>query len=408
MADRLFNKVKVNENNKLPLVSLIVMVSLASVGSVLPSPALSEIASAYSIPAHIAEWVVTLFVLGYALSQLIYGPIANAFGRKRALYFGLGLSIIGSILSSFATNIEVLLVGRLIMSFGAGCGLNITFTMINDYYDGPKARRVTAYVTTAFAILPGIAIAVGGELTGVLGWRSCFEFLLLYYVIALIFAWKLPETATNYSRDNIKFKPLIMQYQNVILDKVIYPYALLWGMTNAVVYMMAAVLPIIALQEMKLTPVYFGFSFLLVTAGYVLGNFITGRLSHSLTAIQVKMIGGVISLTGVIALTVIGFFFYSYTLGFFLALSITYMGLPMVLSTAVAVIVQRAEDKSTTSSVTSFIAMMMGFLAALIAGWLQVGLYWKVPLFALVVVLVMCILIVLIRTMVNHSSYAKV
>ncbi|CAH0538554.1 hypothetical protein [Vibrio marisflavi] len=72
-----------NEKRKLPLFNLIVISPLASVGAILPSPALEAISDHYATPAHRAEWVVTIFVLGYALSQLIYCLVAHAFGRKK-------------------------------------------------------------------------------------------------------------------------------------------------------------------------------------------------------------------------------------------------------------------------------------------------------------------------------------
>ena len=383
----------ISKKGTLPIINLVIMISLASVGSVLPSPALPSIASAYRIPIYMSELTITLFVLGYAISQLIYAPIANAYGRKKALYLGIILSVVGALISTLATSFDMLLIGRLIMAMGSGCGLNLTFTIINDFYTGAEGRKITAYVTTAFAILPGIAIACGGELTKLLGWRSCFGFLLLYSVVAIIFAHGLPETGTDLSHKKIGCKYIIKQYSNVILDRGMYPYVLLWGAANTVIYMMAAALPIIGIQEMGLDSAYFGLNFLLVTIGYVLGNIITSHLSHILTGLKVKLLGALIMFIGSILLLFIGYFFYSNILLFFSVLAIIYFGLPMVFSTAASVVVQRSQDKSTTSSFCSFLAMIMGFLGALCVSYIKTTLYWKIPVLVFLISFFILILI---------------
>ena len=128
------------------LLTLIALISLASIGAVLPSPALNKIALYYNIKTYQAEWITSAFVFGYALSQLFYGPFSNSFGRKKALYMGIGISIIGGISCIFASSFWMLVISRLITAFGSGCGLNLTITIINDYYrEHTQSRKITAY-----------------------------------------------------------------------------------------------------------------------------------------------------------------------------------------------------------------------------------------------------------------------
>ena len=99
----------------LPFFTLLLLISFASVNAVLFTPALPEIAEYFHINADIAEHTVTFFLMGYALGQLIYGPLANRFGRKPALYLGITLQIISCficVLSSVVDAYWLLLVGR--------------------------------------------------------------------------------------------------------------------------------------------------------------------------------------------------------------------------------------------------------------------------------------------------------
>src|SRR5471032_1196013 len=92
---------------KLPFFTLLLMISFASVNAVLFTPALPNIAHFFDISAKVAQQTITWFLVGYALGQLMYGPIANRFGRKPALYAGISLQIISSLACVFAGNIHV-------------------------------------------------------------------------------------------------------------------------------------------------------------------------------------------------------------------------------------------------------------------------------------------------------------
>src|SRR5690349_18525902 len=102
--------------------TLLLMISFASVNAVLFTPALPAIADFYAISDSEAQLTITLFLIGYAVGQLIYGPIANRFGRKPALYAGIILQIISSLLCVFAGIIHVysiLVLGRLFLALGS-------------------------------------------------------------------------------------------------------------------------------------------------------------------------------------------------------------------------------------------------------------------------------------------------
>src|SRR5579864_6635516 len=83
--------------SQLPFFTLLLLISFASVNAVLFTPALPNITHFFGISEDIAQQTITWFLIGYAVGQLIYGPIANRFGRKHALYTGIGIQIISSL-----------------------------------------------------------------------------------------------------------------------------------------------------------------------------------------------------------------------------------------------------------------------------------------------------------------------
>ena len=185
-------------NMKQPrLMSLLILSAFASMGAVLMAPALPNIAAYFQITQGHAQLTVTLFLLGYACGQLIYGPLANRYGRKPAFYVGICVATLGSlfsILSSPFDSYPLLLIGRLLEALGSSAGLVISFTIIADFYYPEQSRRIISYMMLAFAIVPAVAVFLGGFIVQYLSWQGCFYFLLVYGLLLIIPAATLPES----------------------------------------------------------------------------------------------------------------------------------------------------------------------------------------------------------------------
>ncbi|MBS0654115.1 MAG: MFS transporter, partial [Verrucomicrobia bacterium] len=156
------------QSSKPQFIILLVLVSFASVGAVLFTPALPSIQEFFGISVGKAQLTVTAYLIGYAFAQLPYGPIANRYGRKPALYFGISLAIIGSLLCAFsapAHSFGLLLFGRVIQALGASVGLKVSFTMVGDAFDQTVATKTISRLLLSFAVMPSLAIAIGGWLT---------------------------------------------------------------------------------------------------------------------------------------------------------------------------------------------------------------------------------------------------
>lgn len=174
---------------KLSFITLLLLISFASVNAVLFTPALPNIAQFFKISDESAQQTITWFLVAYALGQLIYGPIANRFGRKPALYVGISVQIVSSFMCVFAGTLQrywLLVLGRFLLALGSGVGLKMTFTLVNEYYEPKLASQKIAYLMLAFAITPGLGVALGGILNAQYGWESCFYAGAIYGVLLLL------------------------------------------------------------------------------------------------------------------------------------------------------------------------------------------------------------------------------
>jgi len=116
---------------------LLLLVSFASVSALLFTPALPELTQKLNITSSQAQFTVTIFLIGYSIGNLPYGPLSNRFGRKFALYIGLAIALVGAILTALVDVFQVywlLILGRFLLALGSSAGITVAFTMVGDVY----------------------------------------------------------------------------------------------------------------------------------------------------------------------------------------------------------------------------------------------------------------------------------
>ena len=124
------------------LIWLLSYISIASVSAAIITPALPEIQAHFSLSLGAVEWIISAFLIGYVGGQLIYGPLANQFGRLKALRIGLVINLFGIVICLMALVVDIywlLIIGRLITALGAASGLACTFMLIRI------ASEITSY-----------------------------------------------------------------------------------------------------------------------------------------------------------------------------------------------------------------------------------------------------------------------
>ena len=186
------------------LALLMSMVALA-IDAVLP--AMSVIGQDFSVvhPEDL-QWIVGALFAGLAFGQILYGPLSDSFGRKPAIYLGLAIFLVGSLVSAFAQTYEVMLVGRFIQGIGASGPKVVAVALVRDRYEGRAMARVMSFVMAVFIIMPAIAPSIGAGVLMIADWRGIYEFFVLLSLVALIwFAIRQPETLLKERRIPLSF-----------------------------------------------------------------------------------------------------------------------------------------------------------------------------------------------------------
>ena len=173
-----------------------VLMSLAALAIDTVLPALEMIGTSLGVAdGNDSQLVISLFFVGMACGQMLYGPVSDAFGRKPALYLGICVFLGGSLVSLLATTFAAMLVGRVLQGFGICCCRVVSMAMIRDSLEGREMARVMSLIMVLFIVVPAIAPSLGQLILYCGNWRGIFLLLFLAAAASLLWAWRRqPET----------------------------------------------------------------------------------------------------------------------------------------------------------------------------------------------------------------------
>ncbi len=357
-------------SRKPSLLTLLLLMPFASISAVLFTPALPEIAKVLGVSDGQVQATMTLFLLGYAFGNLPYGPIAKRFGRKPAIYIGVIIAILGSLLTLWAGRnhfFGLFLTGRFLSALGSSVGMKISFTIIADAFEQTEATKKLSLATLAFAIAPGIAVGAGGVLTTHYGWESCFYALIVYSCIVFVLSLFLPETVPYLDKDALDLKNIKETYKRKLKNKKIIYASLIMGCVTSIIYLFSTLAPFLGINKIGLNPEEYGFLNFIPPLGLIAGSFASHWLAARREKLAVIQLGGKISVLAIIVMLV---FFATGKINLwtlFLPIPFLYFGTSLIFNNSSSFAMGHMQDKSNGSAIMSFINMTLATVAVLVA-----------------------------------------
>ena len=193
---------------------------------------------------------ITLFITGQAIAMPFYGPLTDAFGRKRILYLGLGLYALGALGAAFAPSLELLYVSRVVWGIGSAGPRTISQAIVRDRFTGDSMARVMAFVQTAFFMGPIFAPLLGRLLLEIGSWRWLMAFGVVIAATTLIWSRRLAETLPPERRRPLGFGPTSDAFRAVLSSRVTLGYALV------IMFDMGAFFSFLASTELVFDDIY--------------------------------------------------------------------------------------------------------------------------------------------------------
>ncbi|WP_347174906.1 multidrug effflux MFS transporter [Polaribacter uvawellassae] len=221
-----------NQSSKIEFIALMAsLMSIVAMSIDALLPALEQIG--ISIGIHDStdnQLLVTMIFLGLGFGQLIFGPISDSLGRKPVIYMGFTLFVIASFICVYATNLETMVVGRILQGIGLAAPRTISIAMIRDRFSGNYMAKIMSFVVVIFILVPVVAPAIGKLILDAYGWKAIFISQLMIGVVIMFWLWKRqPETLPVEKRTKFRFRLFIDGAKEFIKHKQAVTFTLVSG-----------------------------------------------------------------------------------------------------------------------------------------------------------------------------------
>ncbi|MFA8326449.1 multidrug effflux MFS transporter [Burkholderia ubonensis] len=233
-------------------------------------PALPAMARYFATSPQAIQSSVSGYLAAYAFSQLVFGPVADAFGRKRVLAFGLVVYTIGCLLSLGATNLETFILARCLQGFGIATTNLLAKTIITDSFTGQALMHAFTYMSIAWGLAPIVAPVIGAHLQTWFGWQACLVFLLAYSLVMWALLWGYRETLPR--RVPLAPRTLMANAGKVLSSPVFHSCFLAQGLCYSILLVFNIVGPFMVQTTLHKPPTFFGYLALGIGMMYFLGG----------------------------------------------------------------------------------------------------------------------------------------
>lgn len=180
------------------------------------------------------QLTISALFLGLAFGQLVYGPISDSTGRKLPLYGGLTIFILGSLISVFATNLSIMIIGRTIQGLGLASPRTVSLAMIRDQFKGREMAKVMSFVMMIFILVPTVAPGLGQLILLFANWKAIFIFIMMMALLILIwFGTRMHETLAEENRIPFSFQRIKKSLIEIFSSKVALGYTITAGLVSS-------------------------------------------------------------------------------------------------------------------------------------------------------------------------------
>jgi DHA1 family bicyclomycin/chloramphenicol resistance-like MFS transporter len=243
-------------------------------------PSLPDIAHVLGAPVARTQLTISSYLIGFAVGQMIYGPLSDRYGRRPVLLAAVALYLASTLACAAAQSVDLLIAARLLQGISGSGAIVLARAIVRDVYSGVQAARELSLMGSISATAPIVAPMIGGVLQAGFGWRANFICMSVGGLIALLVAGRLlPETLRPDNRASpLSFFSMMRGYSAVARHRGFLVYLGIITTTYAGLFAWVSGASVVLQGVYGLSAVAFGFTFALGAAGYMLGAMIATRL----------------------------------------------------------------------------------------------------------------------------------
>lgn len=339
---------------------------------------LPDIERAFSASTAAAQSTISVYLVGFALAQIIYGPITDHYGRRPVLIGALGLFTVATIACAAAPSIETLDIARFIQALGGAGGVVIARAIVRDLYVGARAGRELSLMGATMGLAPIIGPVIGGALQSAFDWRASFILLIAIGASFMLVTWQLlPETLRQQSKGPISFVAVVRGYGRFFRSGSYIAYLGIIACSYGGLFAWISGAAFVLQQTYRLTPFEFGLAFGISSAGYLVGTLVATRFVMQLGIGRAIGIGATLQALGGLLMLLPALFGVSSAVGLLVAISLYLAGMglsgPQAMAGALTPFPQHA---GAASSLFGFVQQTWSAILGAIVGVLLVHGEW--------------------------------
>jgi MFS transporter, DHA1 family, multidrug resistance protein len=279
------------------ILTLVLLAGLSALSMNIFLPSLPNMTTYFNTDYALMQLTVSAYLGVTGVLQLVIGPLSDRFGRRPVILWAFLLFLLATIGCVLATNVETFLFFRMLQT-AIATGMVLSRAIVRDMVPANQAASMIGYVTMGMSLVPMLAPALGGYLDELFGWQANFSILLVLGLVVYIVVWfDLGETNVHKSSS---LMAQVRDYPELLGSRRFWGYALTAAFASGSFFAFLGGAPFVATHFFGLSPSALGLYFGIVSLGYLIGNFLSGRYSVRYGINRMMMAGSVVTLIGMV------------------------------------------------------------------------------------------------------------
>lgn len=244
-------------------------------------PALPQVAQDLQTSESRAALTLTSYFIAFGIAQMLYGPMADAVGRKPPLVLGVAIFLLATVAAGMAPSIQWLIAARALQGFGAATLMAVPRAVIRDMATGPAAARMMAAIMIVISVSPMLAPLTGSMVLAFGGWREIFGLLAAAALVSLLLiVFVLPETLAPERRQPVRLAPMASGAWRLLSDRRFMGLTMIGGFGMASFFVFLASASFVYTRQYGLSPTGFSLAFAINALGFFSASQFAARLTQ--------------------------------------------------------------------------------------------------------------------------------
>ena len=262
-------------------------------------PALPALTAGFGATLSQAQLTLTALLLAFGLSQLVWGPLSDRWGRRPILLWGLGAYVLASIASALAPTMELLIVARAVQGAAMGAGVMCARAIVRDLYRPVEGARVMSKGLTGLGVTACLSGPLGGLLSDWAGWRVALLALSVFGAVTLaVIAGRFEETLRQKNSQALQPGTLLATWRGILRHPTFWAWSALSAASYAGLFTVLASSSFVFIQVLGLSRPSYGLVMSSVSGTYILGTLACRRLLPRLGVRRTVALAAGFTLTG--------------------------------------------------------------------------------------------------------------